>query len=171
MTLAKHDYSKVDAILEAFEWGAMILFLRARLHLAEGPPEVFLTASALASAQFDKSLSCSFPIYWSNSFFFFWNCSFLTDFESLTTGIFVILVITTTLQCITYKVTKNVMALHGPNEMCIGKWSCRASVFLPSSDLSLSKSYEGEKLMQGKIIFTMHMELGPCNAITFLVTL
>ena len=33
-----------------------------------------------------------------------------------------------------------------------------------------SKSYEGEKLMLGKIIFTMHMELGPCNAITFLVT-
>ena len=32
--------------------------------------------------------------------------------------------------------------LHHPNEICIGKWSCRASVFLPSSDLSLSKSYE-----------------------------
>ena len=45
------------------------------------------------------------------------------------------------------------------------------TVALPSSDLSLSKSYEGEKLMRGKIIFTMHMELGPCNAITFLVTL
>ena len=55
MTLAKHDYSKVDAILEAFEWGAMILFLRARLHLAEGPPEVFLTASAL------QPLQSSFP--------------------------------------------------------------------------------------------------------------
>ena len=66
---------------------------------------------------------------------------------------------------------KYVGVLHHPNEMCIGKWSCQASVFLPSSDLSLSKSYEGEKLMRGKIIFTMHMELGPCNAITFLVTL
>ena len=41
------------------------------------------------------------------------------------------------------------------------------TVALPSSDLSLSKSYEGEKLMRGKIIFTMHMELGQCNAITF----
>ena len=45
------------------------------------------------------------------------------------------------------------------------------TVALLSSDFSLSKSYKGEKLMQGKIIFTMHMELGPCNAITFLVTL
>ena len=27
--------------------------------------------------------------------------------------------------------------------------------------------FQGEKLMRGKIIFTMHMELGQCNAITF----
>ena len=38
--------------------------------------------------------------------------------------------------------TEDNEGLHDPNEMCIGKWSCRASVFLPSSDLSLSKSYE-----------------------------
>ena len=65
---------------------------------------------------------------------------------------------------------RNVILTY-PNESLIGKQSARVSVFLLSSDLSLSKSYEGEKLMLGKIIFTMHMELGPCNAITFLVTL
>ena len=29
-----------------------------------------------------------------------------------------------------YGVTKNVMILHHPNSICIGKWSCFASVFL-----------------------------------------
>ena len=51
--------------------------------------------------------------------------------------------------------------------MCIGKWSCRASVFLPSSDLSLSKSYEGEKLIRGWIIFWWHWSWGRLISLKF----
>ena len=57
--------------------------------------------------------------------------------------------------------------MHDPNEMCIGKWSCRASVFLPSSDLSLSKSYEGEKLIRGWIIFWWHWSWGRLISLKF----
>ena len=41
---------------------------------------------------------------------------------------------------------ENNKGLHGPNEMCIGKWSCRASVFLPSSDLSLKNLHLSKKV-------------------------
>ena len=47
--------------------------------------------------------------------------------------------------------------LHDPNEMCIGKLSCRASVFLPSSDLSLSKIYEcSSRLAAGVGVIDKH---------------
>ena len=61
--------------------------------------------------------------------YFFRNCSFLTDFES----IFVIVVFCGALILqFAYKVTKNVMALHGPNSMCIVKMILPRISFSPS---------------------------------------